>query len=99
MACQDHDPRHGPYLHRNPGFKDGAPDPRPFNSPMTRSISAGGVGSFLTGMSATSVCPCVAGLEEAGIMANQGIGITENLLDARSLFLTPNTTTICVSSA
>ena len=27
-------------------------------------------------------------------MRNQGIGITEELMDARSLFLTPNSTTV-----
>lgn len=31
---------------------------------------------------------------EAGIKANQGIGMTEQLMDARSLFLKPNTTTV-----
>ena len=34
------------------------------------------------------------GFEEAGIKLNQGIGISEDLLDARSLFLTANTTTV-----
>jgi len=29
-------------------------------------------------------------------MRNQGIGITEELMDARSLFLTPNSTTVYV---
>jgi hypothetical protein len=45
-------------------------------------------------MSATSVHAACRGLEEAGIKLNQGIGISEDLLDARSLFLTPNTTTV-----
>jgi hypothetical protein len=31
-----------------------------------------------------------------GLRDNQGIGITEDLMDARSLFLTPNTTTVYV---
>jgi hypothetical protein len=34
------------------------------------------------------------GLDSAGVKANQGIGLTEDLMDARSLFLTPNTTTV-----
>jgi len=33
------------------------------------------------------------GLSKAGAKPNQGIGITEDLMDARSLFLTPNSTT------
>jgi len=55
-----------------------------------------GIDAFLTGMSATSVYAICHGLEEAGVKSNQGIGMTEQLLDARSLFLTPNTTTIYV---
>src|SRR5262249_38010067 len=34
------------------------------------------------------------GFIEAGVRANRGIGITENLMDARSIFLTPNSTTV-----
>ncbi|MCF1708936.1 DUF1254 domain-containing protein [Tabrizicola sp. J26] len=53
-----------------------------------------GVQAFMTGISATSVRAMCNGLESAGIKANQAIGITEDLMDARSLFLTPNTTTV-----
>ncbi|MFM7448560.1 MAG: DUF1254 domain-containing protein [Leptolyngbyaceae cyanobacterium] len=45
-------------------------------------------------MSATSVYAVCRGLEDVGIKTNQAIGIAEDLLDARSLFLTPNTTTV-----
>jgi hypothetical protein len=55
-----------------------------------------GVDAFLTGMSATSVQALCRGFEEAGIKLNQGIGISEDLIDARSLFLTANTTTVYV---
>ena len=55
-----------------------------------------GIDAFLKGMSATSVHAMCRGFEEAGIKLNQGIGISEDLLDARSLFLTPNTTTVYV---
>ena len=55
-----------------------------------------GVDAFLKGMSATSVYALGRGFEQAGIKLNQGIGISEDLLDARSLFLTANTTTIYV---
>ncbi|MFO1458830.1 MAG: DUF1254 domain-containing protein [Verrucomicrobiota bacterium] len=77
-------------------FKDGAPDPATVQLAYDQIDFSRGIDSFLTGMSATSVYALCRGLEEAGIKANQGIGITENLLDARSLFLTPNTTTIYV---
>lgn len=55
-----------------------------------------GVSAFLEGMPATSVYAACNGLAEAGVKPNGGIGITENLMDARSLFLTPNTTTVYV---
>ena len=40
--------------------------------------------------------PCARASSEAGFKPNQGIGITESLADARSLFLTPNTTVVYV---
>src|SRR5262249_44146772 len=55
-----------------------------------------GVEAFLNGMPATSIHAICDGLESVGIKRNQGIGITEDLMDARSLFLTPNTTTVYV---
>ena len=55
-----------------------------------------GIGAFMAGMSATSVYAICDGMAEAGIQLNKGIGITEDLMDARSLFLTPNTTTVYV---
>jgi hypothetical protein len=55
-----------------------------------------GIEAFLTGMPATSVYAVCEGLDRAGIKRNQGMGITEDLMDARSLFLTPNTTTVYV---
>lgn len=53
-----------------------------------------GTDAFLKGMSATSIYALSRGVEAAGIKPNQGIGIAEDLLDARSLFLTANTTTV-----
>lgn len=55
-----------------------------------------GIGAFMAGMSATSVYALCDGFVEAGIPLNKGLGITEDLMDARSLFLTPNTTTVYV---
>ena len=52
-----------------------------------------GVEAFLSGMPATSVYAALEGMKAAGM--NPGdLGIMEELLDARSLFLTPNTTTV-----
>jgi hypothetical protein len=55
-----------------------------------------GVDAFLKGMSATSFHAACRGLEEVGIKLNQAIGISEDLLDARSMFLTANTTPVYV---
>ena len=52
-----------------------------------------GVEAFLSGMPATSVYAALEGMKEAGMKPGD-LGIMENLLDARSLFLTPNTTTV-----
>ncbi|MCF1709978.1 DUF1254 domain-containing protein [Tabrizicola sp. J26] len=55
-----------------------------------------GVQAFLRGMSATSVRGLCNGLDSVGVKANRAFGITEDLMDARTLFLTPNTTTVYV---
>jgi hypothetical protein len=75
-------------------FRDGAPDAATVQLAYDQLDFGRGVDAFLKGMSATSVHALCNGLEEAGVKLNQGIGISENLLDARSLFLTPNTTTV-----
>jgi len=75
-------------------FNDGAPDSATVQLAYDQLDFGRGVDAFLKGLSATSVHAACKGLEEAGITLNQGIGIAENLLDARSLFLTANTTTV-----
>lgn len=50
------------------------------------------VHTFLNGMPAVSLYAMLEGLKYLGLEPG-GVGITENLLDARSLLLTPNTTT------
>lgn len=75
-------------------FKDGAPDAETVRRAYDQLDFGRGVDAFLKGMSATSVYAACRGLEEAGINPNQGIGVAEELLDARSLFLTANTTTV-----
>jgi len=51
-----------------------------------------GVHAFLNGMPAASLYAMLEGLKDIGLEPGD-VGITENLLDARSLLLTPNTTT------
>ncbi len=75
-------------------FKDGAPDSATVQLAYDQLDFGRGIDAFLRGMSATSVHALCSGFEEAGIRINRSIGITEDLLDARSLFLTPNTTTV-----
>jgi hypothetical protein len=77
-------------------FKDGAPDAATAQLVYDQLDFGRGVDAFHKGMSATSVYAMCRGFEQAGIKVNQGIGISEDLLDARSLFLTANTTTIYV---
>ena len=77
-------------------FDDGAPDAETIQTAYDQLDFGRGVDAFLKGMSATSVHALCRGFEEAGIALNQGIGITEDLMDARSLFLTANTTTVYV---
>lgn len=52
-----------------------------------------GVETFHTGIPAASVYAIIEGLRAEGV-APGDLGIFENLLDARSLFLTPNTTSL-----
>lgn len=77
-------------------FKDGAPDPATVRLAYDQLDFGRGVDAFFKGMSATSVYAACRGFEQVGIEANRGIGISADLLDARSLFLTPNTTTVYV---
>jgi hypothetical protein len=77
-------------------FNNGVPDQKTIQMVYDQIDYARGIEAFLTGMPATSVHAICAGLDRAGVKRNQGIGITEDLMDARSLFLTPNTTTVYV---
>lgn len=77
-------------------FKNGAPDAATAALVYDNLDHMRGVQAFLRGMSATSVRAMCNGLDSAGIKPNRAFGITEDLMDARSLFLTPNTTTVYV---
>ncbi len=75
-------------------FKDGAPDGKTTQLAFDQLDLGRGIEAFMKGMPATSVHAGCHGLSTAGIKENEGVGITEELMDARSLFLTPNTTTV-----
>ncbi|SDJ86199.1 DUF1254 domain-containing protein [Aliiruegeria lutimaris] len=75
-------------------FENGAPDANTVQTIYDNLDFMRGVDTFLTGISATSVRTACNGLESIGIKPNGGVGITEDLMNAHSLFLTPNTTTV-----
>ncbi|MCS0503688.1 DUF1254 domain-containing protein [Ancylobacter mangrovi] len=75
-------------------FPKGVPDAATAQKAFDQLDFGRGIDAFLKGMSATSVHALCRGMAEAGAPANKGIGIAESLLDARSLFLTANTTTV-----
>lgn len=75
-------------------FKDGAPDDATAATVYDNLDRMRGVQAFLRGMSATSVRAMCNGLASVGVKPNRAFGITADLMDARTLFLTPNTTTV-----
>jgi hypothetical protein len=77
-------------------FFDGLPDPDTVKKVFDNLDHLRGVEAFLSGIPAASVYAACEGLSQAGVKRNVGIGITEDLMDARSLFLTPNSTTAYV---
>jgi hypothetical protein len=74
-------------------FFDGLPDTETVRKVYDNLDFARGVEAFLTGIPAASLYAACEGLSRAGIKANVGIGIMEGLMDARSLFLTAQSTT------
>lgn len=76
-------------------FFDGMPDEETVKKVYDNIDFSRGVETFLSGMPAASIYGLCHGLEKAGIPAHT-VGITENLLDARGLLLTANSTTVYV---
>ena len=74
-------------------FFDGLPDTATVQKVYDNLDFGRGVEAFLSGMPAASIYAICEGLSQAGMKRNGGIGITENLMDARTLMLTPQTTT------
>jgi hypothetical protein len=77
-------------------FFDGLPDAETVQKVYDNLDHARGVEAFLTGMPAASVYAACEGLSKAGVKRNATIGIMQDLMDARSVFLTANSTTVYV---
>jgi hypothetical protein len=77
-------------------FFDGLPDTDTVKKVYDNLDFSRGVEAFLAGMPAASVYAVCEGISQAGVKRNGGIAITEELMDARSLFLTANSTTVYV---
>ncbi|HEV7335970.1 MAG TPA: DUF1254 domain-containing protein [Bosea sp. (in: a-proteobacteria)] len=77
-------------------FFDGLPDGETVKKVYDNLDFVRGVEAFLSGIPAASVYAACEGLGEVGVKRNAGIGISEDLLDARGLFLTANSTTVYV---
>ena len=72
---------------------DGTPSQETVNKTYDFLDFSRGTTAFLKGIPAASIYAMLEGFKQAGI--NPGdLGITEDLMDARTLFLTPNSTTV-----
>ena len=77
-------------------FFDGLPDTDTVQKVYDNLDFSRGVEAFLSGIPAASLYAVCEGPSEVGVKRNGGIGIFQDLMDARSLFLTANSTTIYV---
>ena len=78
-------------------FFDGMPSEETVQKVYDNLDFSRGVETFLTGIPACSQYAFVRGMKEAG-MKTYSMGIHEGLMDARSLWLTPNTTVVyCIA--
>src|SRR5690242_11821413 len=66
-------------------FFDGLPDEATVQKVYDQLDFTRGIEAFLSGMPAASIYALCEGADKVGIKRNQGIGITEDLMDARSL--------------
>ena len=76
-------------------FFDGMPSPETVQKVYDNLDLTRGVTTFLNAIPITSMYAMLRGLREAGVKVGEVV-ISETLWDARSLFLTPNTTTIYI---
>ena len=73
-------------------FSDGFPNEATVKKTYDFLDVSRGVQTFLNGMPAASIYAMLEGIKSTGLEPGD-VGIFENLMDARSLFLTPNSTT------
>jgi hypothetical protein len=78
-------------------FFDGVPDAGTVQSVYDNLDLMRGVETFLNGIPATSIHALCRGLEDVGV-GPFVVGIFETLMDARSLFLTANSSTVYVTT-
>ncbi|MPW36117.1 DUF1254 domain-containing protein [Vibrio sp. B1Z05] len=78
-------------------YTDGAPSLDTYNKASDFVDTADAVRVFLSGIPVASIQGLLAGHQSIGMEANRTIGISEDLLDAKSIWLTANTTTPYVS--
>ena len=78
-------------------YIDGAPDADTFSKAQDFVDTADAVRVFLSGIPVASIQGLLAGHVSIGMVPNRTIGISEGLLNARSIWLTANTTTPYVS--
>ncbi|WP_261818177.1 DUF1254 domain-containing protein [Vibrio gallicus] len=74
-------------------YTDGAPNAETIAKANNFVDTANAVRLFLSGIPAASMQGMLAGHESIGMQANKTIAISEQMLTAESLWLTPNTTT------
>ncbi|SDO85075.1 Uncharacterized conserved protein [Phyllobacterium sp. YR620] len=77
-------------------FSDGLPSDETVQKVYDNVDFSRGVEAFLSGVPAASVHAACTGLKSIGVNPNEAVSISEDLLDARSLFLTANSTTVYV---
>jgi hypothetical protein len=77
-------------------FFDGMPDEKTVDLVYDNLDFQRGVSAFLNAIPIASMYSMRKGIREGGVTENNVVGITEDLLDSRSLFLTGNTTTYYV---
>jgi hypothetical protein len=77
-------------------FFDGLPDADTVQKVYDNLDRARGMEAFLSGMPAASVYAACEGLSQVGVKRNGSIGIMQDLMDAKSVFLTANSTTVYV---
>ncbi|MEJ2333741.1 MAG: DUF1254 domain-containing protein [Desulfobulbaceae bacterium] len=77
-------------------FFDGMPDEKTVQLVYDNLDFQRGVNAFLNAIPIASIYAMREGIRKGGVTSNNMVGITENLLDSQSLFLTGNTTTYYV---